>query len=113
MVAQKLEDDVPIDNASFPHLWRAAHDSRLTAPNVKDFSQMETCLLRVLRFDCHVSAKLFAEMYFDLRSVCASSVDDVPVLAAKPEHEWHSRRLASLAREHASARAPHLSMADV
>jgi len=70
LVAQKLYDDVSLDNASFPIVWRAAVGIEATDTlDLRAFNEMEARFLELLRFSVFISRALYASFCFELRAV--------------------------------------------
>jgi len=64
MVAQKLFDDVAVDNVDFPIVWKSAtKTSPGVTPSVKAFGQMETKMMQLLKFSVYISPSLYAQYY--------------------------------------------------
>jgi len=78
LLAQKLCDDIPFDNASFATLWRAstrvsssenpAKRLRTFKIKVTDVNKMESVLLNIFEFRVHVTQHTFTEVFFNLRT---------------------------------------------
>jgi len=62
VLAQKVWDDTPLINADFSILYPAL--------NVKEINFLERKFLDLLDFKLTVSASLYAQYYFELRSIC-------------------------------------------
>jgi hypothetical protein len=69
LVAQKIWDDSSLDNACFVLVWRFAAPSNEEEPEGWHINQMERVFLNLMRFDVYVSPRVYAEYYFELRSV--------------------------------------------
>lgn len=62
VLAQKVWDDTPLINADFCILYPAL--------NVKEINMLERKFLDLLEFKLTVSSSLYAQYYFELRSIC-------------------------------------------
>lgn len=62
VLAQKVWDDTPLINADFSILYPAL--------NVKEINRLERKFLDLLEFKLTVSPSLYAQYYFELRSIC-------------------------------------------
>jgi hypothetical protein len=62
VLAQKVWDDTPLINADFSILYPAI--------TVKDINLLERKFLDLLEFKLAVSPSLYAQYYFELRSIC-------------------------------------------
>jgi len=66
VIAQKVWDDTPLINADFSILYPPL--------NVKDINFLERKLLELLEFKLTVSPSLYAQYFFELRSICEDSI---------------------------------------
>ena len=86
MVAQKIWEDVSLANIDFPIIWRHAvkvDDDRL---DVKAFNVMESRFLELLSFNVYVSASLYGQFCFELRTIhSANSKSSFPINPLTPE----------------------------
>jgi len=86
MVAQKIWEDVSLANIDFPIIWRHAvkvDDDRL---DVKAFNVMESRFLELLSFNVYVSASLYGQFCFELRTIHnANSKSAFPIQPLTPE----------------------------
>lgn len=80
MVAQKIWDDKSLANIDFPVIWRHAVQVKDDNLDVKAFNNMEVKFLELLQFNVYVSARLYAQFCFELRSIHnANSNTDFPL----------------------------------
>ncbi len=70
VIAQKVWDDTPLINADFSILYPPL--------TVKEINYLERKLLDLLEFKLTVSPSLYAQYYFELRSICEDSITFVP-----------------------------------
>lgn len=66
VIAQKVWDDTPLINADFSILYPPL--------KIKEINYLERKLLEKLEFKLTVSPSLYAQYYFELRSICEESV---------------------------------------
>jgi len=69
LISQKSWDDSSLDNLSFAIIWRFAAPSSEDEPSGKDFNEMESAFLNILKFDVYVSPRVYAEVFFELRAI--------------------------------------------
>lgn len=84
VLAQKVWDDTPLINADFSILYPALA--------VKEINFLERKFLDLLDFKLTVSPSLYAQYYFELRSICEESN-----LTLRPLSKFQSRRLENRA----------------
>jgi len=89
LLAQKVWDDTPLINADFSILYPS-----LTK---KEVNMLERKFLSLLNFKLHISPSLYAQYYFELRSV---SEEQGQTLKLKPLSKAQARRLET--RSHLS-----------
>lgn len=81
MIAQKVWDDTPLLNADFAVLYPVL--------NVRVINTLERKFLDLLQFRLGVAPSLYAQYYFELRSICEESN-----LALRPPlNTMHDRRM--------------------
>jgi hypothetical protein len=68
VLAQKVWDDTPLINADFSILYPAV--------TVKDINFLERKFLDLLEFKLAVSPSLYAQYYFELRSICEENAQN-------------------------------------
>jgi hypothetical protein len=68
VLAQKVWDDTPLINADFSILYPAL--------TVKDINALERKFLDLLEFKLAVSPSLYAQYYFELRSICEENAQN-------------------------------------
>ena len=68
VLAQKVWDDTPLINADFSILYPAL--------TVKDINFLERKFLDLLEFKLAVSPSLYAQYYFELRSICEENAQN-------------------------------------
>jgi len=73
VLAQKVWDDTPLVNADFSILYPAL--------NIKQINHLERRFLDVLEFKLSVSPSLYAQYYFELRSICEENAQNIRPLA--------------------------------
>jgi hypothetical protein len=69
LLAQKLQDDVSLDNASFIVVWRYATKIDNDTLTVSHFNEMEAKFLQMLNFAIFIPRSLFAQFLFELRTL--------------------------------------------
>jgi len=82
VLAQKVWDDTPLINADFSILYPAL--------TVKEINFLERKFLDLLEFKLTVSASLYAQYYFELRSICEENAHN---FALKPLSKLQAKRL--------------------
>jgi len=82
LLAQKVWDDTPLINADFSILYSAL--------SKKEVNMLERKFLALLNFKLHISPSLYAQYYFELRSV---SEEQGASLRLKPLTKAQARRL--------------------
>jgi len=80
VLAQKVWDDTPLINADFSILYPAL--------TVKEINFLERKFLDLLEFKLSVSPSLYAQYYFELRSICEESA-----LSFRPLTKLQAKRL--------------------
>ena len=117
LVAQKLYDDVSLDNASFPIVWRAAVGAEASglppdSLDVRAFNDMEAKILELVRFNVFIPRSLYASFCFELRTIFEAENPTLafPVTPLSPDDaaRLESRTLA-LPRTLASSVKPRTS----
>jgi hypothetical protein len=68
VLAQKVWDDTPLINADFSILYPAL--------SVKEINALERKFLDLLEFKLAVSPSLYAQYYFELRSICEENAQN-------------------------------------
>ena len=85
VIAQKVWDDTPLINADFSILYPPL--------TVKEINYLERKLLDLLEFKLTVSPSLYAQYYFELRSICEESItfvsDPKALLVRSAEPRMH------------------------
>lgn len=81
VLAQKVWDDTPLINADFAILYPAI--------TVKEINYLERKFLDLLEFKLTVSPSLYAQYYFELRSICEENSQ-----AFRPLSKLHAKRMA-------------------
>lgn len=69
VLAQKVWDDTPLINADFSILYPAL--------TVKEINHLERRFLELLEFKLSVSPSLYAQYYFELRSICEENAQNL------------------------------------
>jgi hypothetical protein len=82
VLAQKVWDDTPLINADFSILYPAL--------TVKEINFLERKFLDLLEFKLTVSSSLYAQYYFELRSICE---ENAQTFSTKPLSKAQARRL--------------------
>jgi len=85
VLAQKVWDDTPLINADFSILYPAL--------TVKEINYLERKFLDLLEFKLTVSASLYAQYYFELRSICEESQSPTAVSILRPLSKIQAKRL--------------------
>jgi len=86
MVAQKIWEDISLANIDFPIIWRHAVKVEDDLLDVKAFNVMEARFLELLSFNVYVSASLYGQFCFELRTIhSANSKTAFPVSPLTPE----------------------------
>ena len=76
VLAQKVWDDTPLINADFSILYPAL--------TVKEINFLERKFLDLLEFKLAVSPSLYAQYYFELRSICEENANAAAQAAGQP-----------------------------
>jgi hypothetical protein len=86
MIAQKIWEDISLANIDFPIIWRHAVKVEDDQLDVKAFNVMEARFLELLSFNVFVSASLYGQFCFELRSIhCANSKAPFPITPLTPD----------------------------
>ena len=91
LLAQKLWDDVALNNAEFPKLWALVLGPDVGALDLCSINALEQLFLHRLHFDVHVDRTTYTQVYFELYSLCgddalAARKTAVPLTDSAAEH---------------------------
>ena len=90
VLAQKVWDDTPLINADFSILYPAL--------TVKEINFLERKFLDLLEFKLAVSPSLYAQYYFELRSICEENANAAAQAAGGAQQQPQQQQAAALAK---------------
>jgi len=89
LLASKVWDDLSMWNVDFYHVCRTSSDPVVSCYNLERINQLERLILETLHFKVRITASMYAEYYFEIRSMLlqtgqldekVSIVDDINII---------------------------------